>query len=222
MGKLIVVEGSSDGMGKSTQHALLKEKLIKEGYNVYHHHFPTYGEYQAVPVEKYLSGDLGKAGSVNPYLVNSLYAIDRTITWHRELKEKYNEGILLLDRYTTSSIIYQSTFFDDIEDKKKFIDYVVDYEYNKLGLPVPDLVLFLYSDFNLAMDLMKKRVGNAGVSNDIHERDIEFMKKVYDTAMYVANYLNWEKIKCDDPSSTHLYTSNEIHEKVYAITKKKL
>lgn len=96
MNKLIVIEGSSDGMGKSTQHALLKDRLIDEGYDVYHHHFPTYNSYQALPVENYLKGELGSAGKVNPYLVNSLYAIDRSITWITELKEKYEKGLLLL------------------------------------------------------------------------------------------------------------------------------
>ena len=41
-GKLIVIEGACDGIGKSTQFELLKERLTKEGKEIYNHHFPTY------------------------------------------------------------------------------------------------------------------------------------------------------------------------------------
>ena len=45
MGKLIVIEGALDGIGKSTQFNLLKERLEKDGNKVVSHHFPTYEEY---------------------------------------------------------------------------------------------------------------------------------------------------------------------------------
>lgn len=82
--------------------------------------------------------------------------------------------------------------------------------------------MFLYSDFELAMNLMKNRVGNAGVSNDIHESNLEFMRNVYNTAMFVADYLGWDKVKCDDANSEKLLSIDEIHQKVYTLTKKKI
>ena len=41
-GNLIVIEGACDGIGKSTQYNLLKERLKKEGSKVICHHFPSY------------------------------------------------------------------------------------------------------------------------------------------------------------------------------------
>ena len=123
MGKLIVVEGACDGIGKSTQYTLLKERLIKDGNNVVSHHFPSYGEYQGVPVEKYLKGEFGNIEDLSPYFINNLYAVDRAITWHSYLKKEYQNSIILLDRYTTSSLIYQSALIDDIEKRKEFIDF---------------------------------------------------------------------------------------------------
>ena len=79
-GKIIVIEGSSDGIGKSTQLELLKEHLIKEGYEIVNHHFPSYHTYHGVPVEKYLQGEYGKVSELSPYFINSLYAQDRAIT----------------------------------------------------------------------------------------------------------------------------------------------
>ena len=218
-GKLIVVEGACDGIGKSTQYNLLKERLKEDGFNVTSHHFPTYGSYQAASVEKYLKGDFGSPKDLSPYFVNSLYANDRVITWNTILKEKYDKGdIILLDRYTTSSLIYQSALIDDIEEKKKFIDYVVDFEYKKLGIKEPDQVIFLQAPFDLVTEMRNKRKENDGVENDIHERDIEFMKKVYESAMFIAEYLSWDMIKCDE--NNNMRSINDIHEEIYSRVRK--
>ena len=118
MGKLIVIEGSCDGVGKSTQYRMLIDRLKEEKENmIITHHFPSYGTYQGRPVEEYLKGNYGKISELSPYFVNSLYAQDRAITWVNGLKHEYDNGsIIILDRYTTSSLIYQSSV---IEDKKE-------------------------------------------------------------------------------------------------------
>lgn len=219
MGKLIVIEGACDGIGKTTQYNLLKDSLIKDGETIFNHHFPTYGSYQGMGVENYLKGDFGLPQDLSPYFINSLYAIDRAITWHSILKEKYNNGdIILLDRYTTSSIIYQSALIEDIEERKKFIDYIIDFEYNKLDIKKPDKVIFLYASFDVATKLRKSRKQNDGISNDIHERDLSFMKKVYDNALFVSNYLNWDMVKCDD--NDKMRSIEDIQKDVYQLVKK--
>jgi len=196
-GKLIVVEGACDGIGKSTQYNLLKEYLVSKGNKVTYHHFPSYNTYQGAPVEKYLSGDFGNVSDLSPYFINNLYAMDRAITWNTILKNSYLNGdIILLDRYTTSSLIYQSALIEDIDEKKQFIDWVCDYEYNKLGIKKPDMVIFLTAPFDVVNELRMSRVDNEGIKNDIHERDLVFMKKVYDNAIFIAKYLNWNIIEC--------------------------
>ena len=44
-GKLIVIEGACDGIGKTTQYKLLCDHLIKDGQVITYHHFPSYGTY---------------------------------------------------------------------------------------------------------------------------------------------------------------------------------
>ena len=218
MGKLIVVEGACDGIGKSTQYSLLKERLIKDGNNVVSHHFPSYGEYQGVPVEKYLNGEFGNIEELSPYFINNLYAVDRAITWHSYLKKEYQNSIILLDRYTTSSLIYQSALIDDIEKRKEFIDYVISFEYEKLGIKEPDLVIFLEAPYDLVKKLRNERKVNDGIQNDIHEKNDEFMRKVYENALFVADYLKFSKIKCND--GDHMRSIDNIHNDICKLIKK--
>lgn len=215
-GKLIVVEGACDGIGKTTQFDLLWNRLEEDNINVYHHHFPTYNTYQGAPVEKYLAGEFGQPSELSPYFINCLYAEDRAVTWNISLKKEFEKGkFILLDRYTTSSIIYQSALIEDIEERKKFIDYIVDFEYNKLGIKEPDNVIFLHAPFALVAEMRKKRAQNDGVENDIHERNLDFMRKVYDNAMFIADYLKWNKVQCNDGDK--MRSIEDIHNEIYNI-----
>ena len=45
------------------------------------------------------------------------------------------------------------------------------------------------------------------------------MKRVYENAMFVADYLNWPMVKCDDASGK-MRPREEIHEEVYRLVKK--
>ena len=215
-GRLIVIEGACDGIGKTTQYNLLKKYLEEKGYNVCSHHFPSYNSKQGKLSEYYLNGDFGNPKDLSPYLVNSIYAIDRSITWNDKLKDAYDKGnIILLDRYTTSSLIYQSSLMDDYYEKKDFIDYVMDYEYNKLGIKKPDKVIFLTADFNLVTDMRNKRKSNDGVKKDVYERDNSLMKKIYDNAMFVSNYLKFDVVKCDFDGS--LRSIDDIQDEIRKI-----
>ena len=193
MGKLIVIEGVSDGVGKSTQVKELYNKLIKSGKEVVYHHFPSYGSIGASLLEEYLKGNLGNREDIGPYAISSFFAMDRFYIYHNKLKKDLENGkIVLLDRYTTSNLIYQGSFF---KDKEEFLDYITDYEYNKLGLKKPDLVIFLKLDKSIAKELRKNR-DNEGVEGDINEEDSSFLDKVYDNSLYVADKYNFKIIEC--------------------------
>lgn len=218
MGKLVVIEGACDGIGKTTQFNLLKEHLKDDGKIVVNHHFPSYNTAQGTLVEKYLNGELGNPSEDSSYYVASLYAVDRAVTWYTKLKEEYDKGnIVLLDRYTTSTLIYQSAMIEDIEKKKEFINFVMDHEYNKIGIKKPDNVIFLTAPYDLVTNLREKRTENEGLENDIHESNREFMKKVYDNALFVANYLSWDIIECSKDGK--MREKEDIHNEIYNLLK---
>lgn len=222
MGKLIVIEGSCDGVGKSTQYKLLVDRLSKDKDNVIvTHHFPSYGTYQGRPVEEYLRGNYGKISNLSPYFVNSLYAQDRAITWITGLKQEYEKGnIIVLDRYATSSLIYQSSSIEDAKEREEFINYIYDYEYNRVGIPEPDLVIFLYAPFELSKRLKNNRKNNDGIENDIHESDLKFMQLVSDTSIYIAKKYNWSFIDCTN--GDNMRSIEDIHEDIYKLVCEKI
>lgn len=190
-----------------------------DGKNFIYHHFPSYHTYHGKPVENYLSGEYGNKTELSPYFIHCLYAQDRAITWLTKLKQPYNKGeTILLDRYTTSSIIYQAATIQDIDERKRFIDFVVDFEYSKLNIQEPDQVIFLTAPFHLIQQMREKRKDNDGIPNDIHESDLEYMKMVYDNALFVADYLNWETVECNRGDS--MKPIKEIHQEVYQLVKR--
>jgi len=215
-GQLIVIEGASDGIGKTTQYNLLHEHLKSDGLKVVTHHFPTYYAYQGKSVELYLAGKYGEPNELSPYFINSLYAHDRAITWRTKLGPAYQKGkTILLDRYTTSSLVYQSTLITDQTAKKAFLDYVIDFEYHKLGIKEPNKVIFLYAPLNLVNQMRAQRQTNDGITNDIHERNLDYLNQVYDNAMFVAEYLGWEMINCANSKGTAMLSPTTIHRKIY-------
>ena len=220
-GKLIVIEGACDGVGKTTQYNKLNDYLVGEGYSVIRHHFPSYGTEHGRKVEEYLAGKLGDKYTLSPYFINSLYAEDREWVWHHELKQHYDDGgIVLLDRYTTSSIIYQGSVIKDLERRKKFIDYVTKYEYQQLNIASPDLVIFLNADFDLVAKLRRERANNDGIVNDIHEADTEYQRLVYENALFVADYLGFDIVECCQDGK--MRSIDSIHNEIKTKVRKKI
>ena len=220
-GMLVVIEGACDGIGKTTQFNMLIDKLKKDGIKIYTHHFPSYGTVQGARVEKFLKGEYGNPSDLSPYFVNELYAYDRLCTWEKELKKYYDDGyLILLDRYTTSSIIYQSVFIKDKDEKNKFIDYVIKYEYEENKIKEPDLVIFLKAPYNLVKKLKNNRIDNEGIANDVYEKDDILMEDIYNNAIYISNYLNWNIVDCSDGNT--FKDKDTISEEVYRLVKKKI
>lgn len=217
-GRLIVFEGS-DGAGKTTQCNLLRQDLIASGKVVFQHHFPSYKTYHGAPVEHFLAGEFGDAGDDSAYFVNALYAVDRAIAWRKILREHFENGeTILLDRYTTSSLLYQSAQFDDLDEKKRFIDYVLDFEYNKLGIKEPDQTIFLQLPWELSLRTIIARAKKTGIQRDVFERDVEYIKKISVHRDFVADYLSWDVVECSH--GDELLPIEEIHGKVLKMMQK--
>jgi len=193
-GKLIVIEGI-DGSGKATQAELLTQYLQKIGKNAMKITFPDYDSPACGAVKMYLDGEFGKKpDDVNAYAAGTLYAVDRFASYKTNWGQAYENGaIIIADRYVTSNAVHQmAKMFQDEWDN--YLDWLYDFEYNKIGLPRPDSVIYLNIDEDLSCDLIEKRAQN----KDIHETDREFMQRSREAAKYAAKHDCWFTINCTD------------------------
>ena len=142
-GKLIVFEGT-DGSGKATQAKLLCETLAQRGIAYREIDFPRYGNPFAEPANLYLHGALGnRPGDVNAYAASVLYAVDRFASYQEDWGRFYEAGgIVVANRYTTSNAVHQASKLP-ADERREFLDWLFDLEYHRMGLPEPDLVLYL-------------------------------------------------------------------------------
>lgn len=220
-GLIIEIEGT-DGSGKQTQTTKLIERLKKEtNKEIIMQDFPNYESESSGPVKMYLHGELGEnAKMISPYQASSLFAVDRYCTCYSKegFYNKYKEGsIVILDRYVGSNMIHQTGKIESIEEKDKFINWVVDHEFNYLKLPKPDVIIFLDMPVECNLKLMEGRALKAG-KKDIHESDKNHLQDSYNAGKYVANKNNWNVIKCAE-NVDNIKTIEEIHEEIYKIVK---
>ena len=208
-GKLITIEGT-DCSGKSTQLELLTKRLGRGGVNFRKIAFPRYDSESSALVRMYLGGQFGEnVTAVNAYAASSFFAVDRVASYLREWKSYIDDGgNVLLDRYTTSNAIYQATKLPESE-RESFCDWLFDFEYNLLGLPKPDSVIFLDMPPAFAEKLMAGREEG----EDLHERDKGYLKECYNAACALSDKYLWERISCTE--NQRIKTIEEIHEEIF-------
>lgn len=190
-GKIIVIEGL-DGSGKATQTKLLCECLKAEGKNVKCVEFPDYDNPGSSLVKMYLGGEFGnKPQDVNAYAASAFYAVDRVASYLQFWKKDYKNGTsILCDRYVTSNIIYQMTKLPESE-WENFIKWQCDFEYDKLGLPTPDKVVYLDVDPEVSQKLLFKRYNGDESKMDLHEKNFNYLLQCRKSALYAAEKCGW-------------------------------
>lgn len=196
--KLIVIDGL-DGSGKATQSKLLCERLNDLGFKSRTVSFPDYESDSSALVKMYLGGKLGNnPDEVNAYAASSFYAVDRVASFINSWGRDYAEyDYMIADRYTTSNIIHQMSKLD-INERDEYIDWLFDYEYNRLGIPAPDIVIFLDVDPEISQKLIFSRYQGDESKKDIHESDFEYLLRCRKSAAYAIENLGWQTINCTE------------------------
>ena len=212
MGKLMVIDGL-DGCGKSTQLEWLDKALSQRGEAYRQISFPDYEQPSSALVKMYLNGDLGGSpAAVNAYAASSFYAVDRYASYKCFWQNDYENGTpIVAARYTTSNAIHQMTKCPESE-WDKYLEWLEDYEYRLLGLPKPDMVLFLDMPLEVSQKLLEKRYDGDAEKKDIHERDTSYLQNCRRAALYAAKKLGWIVIPCSRDGEP--LPMQEIHEEI--------
>ena len=213
MGKLIVIEGT-DGSGKSTQFKLLTQRLEAENYKFQKLVFPQYSEPSSALIRMYLGGEFGlNPADVNAYAASSFYAVDRYASYKKVWGKWYEEGGLVVsDRYTTSNAVHQASK-ETGEKQKEFLQWLYDYEYRQLGLPAPDLIIYLDVPTDFTEAMMRRREADTNTHADIHEQDMQYLATCRRTGKAAAEYYGWTVIQCVQDGA--MRSIEDIHEEIY-------
>ena len=213
MGKLIVLEGT-DGSGKSTQFQQLRQRLEQEQIPFRNVVFPRYQEESSALIRLYLGGAFGtRPGDVNPYAASSFFAVDRYASYRQDWGEWYEQGgLVLCDRYTTSNAVHQAS--KEPEDKREdFLNWLYDFEYDKLGLPRPDLVIYLDVPTDFTEKMLRHRETETHTHADIHEQDMQYLATCRRMGRAAAEHYGWTVIRCVRDGA--MRSMEDIHEEIY-------
>ena len=217
MGKLIVIEGT-DGSGKSTQFRMMSEHLEKDNIAFKHLVFPRYKEESSALIRMYLGGQFGsKPSDVNAYAASAFYAVDRYASYKMDWGKWYEDGGLILsDRYTTSNAVHQASK-EKPEDREKYLHWLYDFEYAKMGLPKPDLVIYLDVPTDFTEKMMRRREQDTNTQADIHEQDMAYLATCRATGRAAAEHYGWTVIQCVRDGA--MRSMEDIHQEIYAAVK---
>lgn len=220
MGTLIVVEGL-DGSGKATQAKLLRDAFLARGKEVMQVTFPQYDSPSSSLVRMYLAGEFGeKPEDVNPYAASSFYCVDRYASFKTLWGSFYEQGgIVIADRYTTSNAVHQCSKLP-ANEWDGFLSWLFDFEYRKVQIPEPDLVLYLDVAVEVSQKLMTQRYHGDESRKDIHEKDLAYLEHSRAAAQYCADTLGWKRIACC--KNGVMRTIESIHSDVLACVDKHL
>lgn len=216
-GKLIVFEGI-DGSGKSAHYRRVCKHLEEDGIAYNHIVFPRYDNESSALIRMYLGGEFGEnPADVNAYTASTFFAVDRFASYRNDWGKIYDEGgFILSDRYTTSNAVHQGAKLADSE-LEPFFKWLYDLEYTKMGLPAPDLVIYLDVDVKTSLARMQHRQEKTNTSADIHEKDVKYLENCLRVADKAADYYGWTRIPfMKDGVEREL---EEKHEEIYSIIK---
>ena len=122
-----------------------------------------------------------------------------------ELIEKYQPNTLFTDgEWEHPSSVWHST---------EFLQWLYNFEYDKLGLPCPDLILYLDVPTDFTEAMMRRREADTNTAADIHEQDLTYLATCRRTGKAAAEYYGWTVIQCVRDGA--MRSIEDIHEEIY-------
>jgi dTMP kinase len=108
---------------------------------------------------------------------------------------------IISNRYVSASMMHLAGKIKDSTERRDFVFWLSDLEYNIFQIPKPDKVLFLDVPPDVSQRLVetkeKREYIKNGETKDLHEADENHLINAYSAAQEVLEYFpNWEKIEC--------------------------
>jgi dTMP kinase len=195
---------------------MMSEHLEKDNIAFKHLVFPRYSEESSALIRMYLSGQFGsKPSDVSAYAASAFYAVDRYASYKMDWGKWYEEGGLVLsDRYTTSNAVHQASK-EVGKAREEYLKWLYEFEYDKLGLPCPDLIIYLDVPTDFTEKMMRSREAATNTQADIHEQDMQYLATCRRTGRAAAAYYGWTVVECVRDGA--MRSIEDIHEEIYRL-----
>ena len=217
-GKLLALEGI-DGAGKHTQVEMLSRALEGRGVDYCLLSFPRYQSFFGRAVARYLTGEFGRLGDVDPHFSALLYAGDR-LDAKGELESALASGrVVLADRYIASNLAHQGARIEPAR-REEFLDWVRELEYGIYGLPREDLVIYLRIPVDEAARRMATRAKK--LSQDIQESDLRHLEQAAEVYDSLAASDGWAVIEGFDRANGEPRPADWIHQEILTLWENRL
>ena len=220
-GKFIVLDGN-DGSGKATQTKLLADYLTSQDVPHEKFDFPSYNKnFFGAFIGECLAGKHGDFVHLNPKVASTLYACDRNESAPAVRSALEAGKVVVADRYTSSNQIHQGGKIEKVEERKEFLLWLEKMEYDVIGIPRPDAVIYLDVPVAVSLELLtnKRAQKNAqlgAVERDTVEEDRHYIENSHETARWLAQREdNWHFVTC--MGERGLRSREEIHADVLKI-----
>lgn len=219
-GKLIVIDGA-DGTGKATQTALLLKRLKREGYRVRTLDFPQYEKnFFGKFLGDCLAGKHGDFLALDPYFASVFYDLDRFESKESIRRSLERECIVVLDRYVSANQIHQGAKIADARKRTTFLRWLARMEFEVLGLPKPDLTIYLSVPYRESRKLLRKKDNRhkktylGGKQTDLAEGNASHQKAA---RKYIKQLVSSRKglVKVECMESGALLSKAAIHKRVW-------
>jgi dTMP kinase len=217
-GVFLVVDGT-DGSGKATQTARLRDRLAAAGRDVVLVDFPRYGEPAAHFVERYLRGEYGALEHVDAYRASVFYALDRFDASFGIRDALARGGVVVANRWVSANKGHQMAKIRDAGERARFLAWVNRLEYEVLGAPKPDRTVLLHVPADVGFELVARKDERAylrGHDRDIHEADREHLRAAeaaYLSLLHLDPAEQWCRVEC--VVGGRLLSVDEVAERVW-------
>ncbi|MCD8115745.1 MAG: deoxynucleoside kinase, partial [Oscillospiraceae bacterium] len=126
-------------------------------------------------------------------------------------------GLILADRYTTSNAVHQGSKLPR-EELAAFFDWLYDFEYIRLELPRPDMVIYLDVDIDTSLSRIRRRAAVQGERPDIHEQDEHYLRQCLATGKLAADHYGWQVIAWEENGRER--AAEEKSREIFSLIKK--
>ena len=115
---------------------------------------------------------------------------------------------MVADRYTTSNAVHQCAKLPK-QQWDEYLAWLFDFEYEKIAIPAPDMVIYLDVAPEVSQKLMTGRYHGDEAQKDIHEKDVDYLRHSRMAGAYCAEAYGWKRVPCTQGGA--MRTRQAIH-----------